>query len=212
MTDSTQDKWDRASVTYDLLTRGQDRRHGAAKQRLFAKVRGKTLLVAVGTGNDIKHLPPGSDLVAIDISPRMIAKARVKAGGQRGVVTLVLMDTERLAFADETFDTVLTVCTFCSVPHPVRGLKEIYRVLKPGGQLLMFEHVRSKIGPFAFFLDVMTGLTRRFGPDLNRDTVGNVRLAGFCLRREENVYLDIMKIIEAVKDLLPASGQPAVQG
>lgn len=193
------EKWDRASTTYDLLTRGQDQRHRATKQRLFAKIRGRTLLVAVGTGNDVKHLPPGSEVVAIDISPRMLAKAQIKARPHVGTITLMLMDTERLAFTDESFDTVLTVCTFCSVAHPVQGLKEIHRVLKPGGQLLMFEHVRSKIGPFAFFLDLMTGLTRKFGPDLNRDTVGNVRLAGFRLRREENVYLDIMKIIEAVK-------------
>lgn len=197
---ATAKKWDQASLTYDLLTRGQDRRHGPAKRRLFGKIRGKTLLVAVGTGNDLKHLPPGSDLIAIDISPRMIARARQKAREQMGTMTLLLMDAEHLAFADQSFDTVLTVCTFCSVPNPVQGLKELHRVLKPGGQLLMFEHVRSKVGPFAFLLDIMTGLTRKIGPDLNRDTVGNVRLAGFLLRREENVYLDIVKIIEATRE------------
>jgi hypothetical protein len=63
----------------------------------------------------------------------------------------------------------------------------------------MFEHVRSKIGPFGILLDLMTPLSRRLGPDLNRDTVGNVQKAGFQIRREENVYLDIVKIIEAVK-------------
>jgi ubiquinone/menaquinone biosynthesis C-methylase UbiE len=199
MPNATREKWDRGSLTYDFLTRGQDRRHGPAKQRLFAKIQGRTLLVAVGTGNDMKLLLPGSEVVAIDISSRMITKARAKASSHAGTIRLLLMDTERLAFAEKTFDTVLTVCTFCSVPNPVQGLKEIYRILKPGGQLLMFEHVRSKIGPFAFLLDLMTGLTRKIGPDLNRDTVGNVRLAGFQVRREENVYLDIVKIIEAVK-------------
>lgn len=129
----------------------------------------------------------------------MIEKAQVKAADFSGKSQLVCMDAQRLAFADNTFDTALTVCTFCSVPNPVQGLKELYRILKPGGQLLMFEHVRSKIGPFALFLDFMTFLTRKFGPDLNRDTVGNVLQAGFRLRREENVYLDIVKIIEAAK-------------
>jgi hypothetical protein len=71
-------------------------------------------------------------------------------------------------------------------------------VLKPGGQILMFEHVRSRIGPVGF-LDLMTPLSRRVGPDLNRDTVGNVQKAGFRIRREENVYLDIVKIIEGIK-------------
>jgi hypothetical protein len=72
-------------------------------------------------------------------------------------------------------------------------------VLKPGGQLLMFEHMRSAIGPFGIVLDLMTPLTRRIGPEMNRDTVGNVQKAGFRLRRVANVYLDIVRCIEAVK-------------
>jgi hypothetical protein len=62
----------------------------------------------------------------------------------------------------------------------------------------MFEHVRSEIGLLGIFLDLMTPLSRQRGPDLNRNTVGNVLRAGFTLRREENIYLDIVKIIEAV--------------
>ncbi len=65
----------------------------------------------------------------------------------------------------------------------------------------MFEHVRSRIGPVGAFLDLMTPLTRLRGTDLNRDTVGNVQKAGFRIRREENVYLDIVKIIEGVKEM-----------
>lgn len=194
---AAREKWDWLSLTYDCMTFGEDRRQGSEKRRLFAKVRGRTLLVAVGTGNDFNYLPPNCDLIGIDISPRMIARARTKAHYAGGTTRLVLTDVERLAFADQTFDTVLTVCTFCSVPHPVQGLQELYRVLKPNGRLLMFEHVRSKIGPFALVLDFMTFLTRKFGPDLNRDTIGNVQQAGFHLLRDENVYLDIVKIIEA---------------
>jgi ubiquinone/menaquinone biosynthesis C-methylase UbiE len=129
----------------------------------------------------------------------MLERAAKKADAYQGTIELRLLDVCELPFTDASFDTVVTVCTFCSVPRPVVGLRELYRVLKPGGQLLMFEHVRSKIGPFGIFLDFMTLLSRRVGPDLNRDTVGNVQKAGFRLRREENVYLDIVKIIEAVK-------------
>jgi ubiquinone/menaquinone biosynthesis C-methylase UbiE len=110
------------------------------------------------------------------------------------------MDVCALDFADATFDTVVTACTFCSVPKPIQGLHELRRVLKPGGQILMFEHVRSAVGPLAILMDVMTPLFSRFGPELNRDTVGNVQKAGFRLRRVENVYLDVVKIIEGVKD------------
>ena len=196
---TAREKWDWLSLTYDLMTWGEDRRQGGEKRRLFAKIQGRTLLVAVGTGNDLKYLPSDCDLIAIDISPRMIQRARTKARREGGNIRIVLTDAQRLPFGDHTFDTVLTVCTFCSIPEPLQGLQELYRVLKSDGRLLMFEHVRSKIGPFALFLDFMTFLTRKFGPDLNRDTVGNVLRAGFQLQREENVYLDIVKAIEATK-------------
>ena len=86
------------------------------------------------------------------------------------------------------------------MPKPVAGLSELRRVLKPDGQLLMIEHVRSAIGPIGIFMDLMTPLTSRLGPSLNRDTVGNVQKAGFRLQRVENVYLDVLKIIEAVPE------------
>lgn len=199
----TKRKWDAASRTYDLITSADDRRVGAHKRRLFAKLRGDTLMVAAGTGNDFKFFPAGRNIVAIDISPKMLERAAAKAASYLGTIELREMDVCDLQFRDASFDTVVTVCTFCSVPRPVAGLCELRRVLRPGGQLLMFEHVRSQIGPFGIFLDLMTPLTRRFGPDLNRDTVGNVQRAGFRIVREENVYLDIVKIIEAVKDPTP---------
>ena len=195
----TQRKWDAASRSLDFFAWGDDHRLGPHKRRLFSKIHGATLMVAAGTGNDFKFFPPGQHIVAIDISPKMLERAARKAAAYQGTLELRVMDVCELPFAEASFDTVVTVCTFCSVPRPVAGLRELYRVLKPGGQLLMFEHVRSKIGPFGIFLDLMTPLSRRLGPDLNRDTVGNVQKAGFRLRREENVYLDIVKIIEAVK-------------
>lgn len=197
---ATRTKWDNASRSFDLMSQGDDRRYAPAKQALFAKVRGETLMVAAGTGNDFKFFPPGLSFTAIDISPKMLEKAALKAAAYAGTITLKEMDVCHLPFADGTFDTVVTVCTFCSVPQPVAGLRELKRVLKPGGQVLMFEHVRSAIGPFGVFLDLMTALTRHIGPDMNRDTVGNVQKAGFRLRRVANVYLDIVKTIEAVKD------------
>lgn len=201
MDEETQHKWDAASRTFDLFTFADDRRLGPHKRRLFTKVHGATLMVAAGTGNDFKFFPPGQQIIAIDISPKMLGRAARKAAAYPGTIELRQMDVCELEFADNTFDTVATVCTFCSVPRPVIGLRELHRVLKPGGQILMFEHVRSNIGPFGIFLDLMTPLSRRIGPDLNRNTVANVQKAGFRLRREENVYLDIIKIIEAVNPL-----------
>lgn len=195
----TRRKWDAASRSFDFLSFADDRRFGPDKRRLFAKMRGDSLMVAAGTGNDFKFFPPGMKVTAIDISPKMLERAAPKAAVYRGSIELREMDVCHLDYPDSCVDTVVTVCTFCSVPKPVAGLRELLRVLKPGGQMLMFEHVRSQIGPFGILLDLMTPLSRRVGPDLNRDTVGNVQKAGFQLRSVENVYLDIVKIIEAVK-------------
>jgi ubiquinone/menaquinone biosynthesis C-methylase UbiE len=196
----TRDKWDALAGSFDMLSKADDRRFADDKRRLFGKIAGKTLLVAVGTGNDFKFFPPGHHIVGIDISPKMLAVAEKKTGEYQGMIELKAMDVTALDFADGSFDTVATVCTFCSVPRPVAGLKELRRVLKPGGHIFMFEHVRSRIGPLGILQDLMTPLTRRQGPDLNRDTVTNVQRAGFRLVRVENAYLDIVKMIEAAKD------------
>lgn len=199
-----QAKWDAASRTFDWFNFGDVRRLGPAKRRLFAKMHGRVLMVAAGTGNDFQFFPPAQDIIAIDISPGMIERARPRAEAYPGRIDLRVMDVCELPFPDATFDTVATVCTFCSVPKPVAGLRELSRILKPGGLLLMFEHVRSKIGPVGVFLDLVTPLFRCYGPDLNRDTVANVVKAGFEIRREENVYLDIVKSIEARRPGSPA--------
>jgi ubiquinone/menaquinone biosynthesis C-methylase UbiE len=200
MDQATQIKWDAASRTLDFFAFAEDLRIGPHKRRLFSKMRGKTLLVAAGTGIDFKYFPPNLQVVAIDISPKMLQRAARKATAYQGTIELRQMDVCELEFPDATFDTIATAFTFCSVPKPIAGLRELRRVLKPDGQLIMFEHVRSAIGPIGLFMDLMTPLFRRVGPHLNRDTVGNVQRAGFRLRRVENVYLDVVKIIEAAKN------------
>jgi ubiquinone/menaquinone biosynthesis C-methylase UbiE len=195
------DTWDHLSRTYDWVTGGDERRFGPAKSRLFRGMKGNCLMVAAGTGTDFRYLPPGMTITAIDISPAMIELAQTKAKAYRGSLELRVMDVQALDFPDQTFDTVATACTFCSVPDPLRGLRELYRCLKPGGRILMFEHVRSRFGPIAFMQDLMTPLFRRMGPEMNRDTVANVLRAGFELLREENVYVDVVKAVEARRPL-----------
>jgi ubiquinone/menaquinone biosynthesis C-methylase UbiE len=109
------------------------------------------------------------------------------------------MDVHEMPFADGSFDQVFTSCTFCSVPQPVEGLKALYRVLRPGGQLFMFEHTGSRFYPFRPMMDLMSMLTERMGPAMNRMTTDNVRAAGFQIVEVNNVYLVVVKTISAVK-------------
>jgi ubiquinone/menaquinone biosynthesis C-methylase UbiE len=193
------DKWDNAAKSFDIMNSGIELRYGEKKREWFSMSAGRTLLVAVGTGLDLQYFSPAQKVVGIDISSKMLEKAKVKSGKLASDTKLVRADVQVLGFADNSFDSVVTSCTFCSVPDPVAGLKEIRRVLKPGGKLLMFEHVRSNIFWMGPMMDLLTKLTRKVGPDLNRRTRENVVRAGFRLTREINVYLDMVKLFEAVK-------------
>jgi ubiquinone/menaquinone biosynthesis C-methylase UbiE len=194
----TQRKWDRAARTFDLMNGfGPELRWGPAKRRLFARMQGRILFVAVGTGLDIPFFPPHQTIVAIDVSPKMIERAQVKAQRYHGSLELKLADVQALDEPDATFDQVFTSCTFCSVPDPLRGLHEVRRVLKPGGELHMFEHTGSRYFPFNVMLHALTPLSRKAGPDLDRDTIGNVQRAGFRVTGVERVFLDVVNAIHA---------------
>ena len=194
----TKQKWDNAAAAFDLMSAyGPEKRWALRKRELFSKMHGKVLFLAVGTGLDIQFLPSDQDITGIDISTKMLEKAQLRAAQYQGKLELLEMDVHELTFADNTFDQVFTSCTFCSVPCPIRGLEALKRVLKPGGQLCMFEHTGSHYFPFNMLLNMMTPLSRRFGSDMNRETVRNVERAGFSITRVTNVFLDVVKMIEA---------------
>jgi len=195
----TRAKWDKAAAGFDVVSsRGPEFRWEPLKRKFFASMRGKVLFLAVGTGLDIRYFPPGLDITGIDISPKMLALAADRAAAYPGRLELLEMDVHELTFEPGTFDQVFTSCTFCSVPDPVHGLEALLRVLAPGGELRMFEHTGSRHFPFNLMLNVMTPLSFRFGPAMNRPTVGNVQRAGFEIREVENFFLDVVKTIYAV--------------
>ena len=181
-----------------MAGKGAETRWRPFKQALFENMAGDVLFLALGTGLDIETFPRGKTITAIDISPAMLAQARPRIEAYDGQIDARVMDVHDLEFEDDQFDQVFTSCTFCSVPDPVGGLRALRRVLKPGGELFMFEHTGSKYYPFKIMMDLMTRLTSRFGPDMNRDTVANVRRAGFQLREVDNLFLDVVKTIRAV--------------
>jgi ubiquinone/menaquinone biosynthesis C-methylase UbiE len=192
-------KWDKAAKCFDANTRGEEIRYGRFKRQHFGRARGRTLLVAAGTGADFKYLPEGLEVTAIDFSPKMLEQAKLRIEDCPSPVTLMEADVTCLDLPDAHFDTVVTSCTFCSVPDPVKGLREVRRVLKDEGRMLMFEHVRPSNFYLGFMMDLMNPVVRLLGPNINRRTADNVRAAGFSITGEFNVYLDMVKLFEAVK-------------
>ena len=198
---ATQKKWDKAAATLDMMTGGgAEKRWFPFKTRLFNHMQaGKILFASLGTGLDIPAFPPGKSITAIDISPEMLKRAQLRIDKYQGEIHAELMDIHELLYPDSHFDQVFTSCTFCSVPEPVAALRSLYRVLKPGGLLYMFEHTGSRYFPFKYMMDVMTIITRKIGPDMNRATVENVKAAGFEITEVNNLFLDVVKTITAIK-------------
>jgi ubiquinone/menaquinone biosynthesis C-methylase UbiE len=196
----TQAKWDKAAKSFDLMAGGgAEVRWKPFKQALFANMQGRILFLALGTGLDIPTFPPGQDITAIDISPKMLEQAKDRIAAYDGRIRAEVMDVHEMPFAEASFDQVYTSCTFCSVPDPVAGLNALHRVLRPGGELFMFEHTGSRYLPFKPMMDLMTLFSQRLGPAMNRKTVDNVKKAGFRITEVNNVFLDVVKTIKAVK-------------
>ncbi len=149
------------------------------RRRLLKKASGSVLEVGVGTGRNLVHYGEGVEFTGIDVSSRMLAKARARLGLLPMDADLMEADVADLPFDDGMFDTVVSTCVFCSVADPVTGLRELGRVVQPGGRILFLEHVRPRNWFLGLLADAATILTRRvFGFRANRRTEENIADAG----------------------------------
>lgn len=184
---------------YHLQAFGGAQRRAFAQRWLFANMGHDVLFVGAGSGLNFANFPPHRNILAIDVNAEMLRRARRRAETYNGVLRLMEADVQKLPFQDASFDTVATASTFCSVPNPCQGLAELYRVLKPGGRLLMLEHVRSGNTLIALQQDIMNLAMRFLGSDVNRDTVSAIHNAGFVIDQISSAYLDVYLMIDGHK-------------
>lgn len=136
--------WDKKSRSYDREMGFFDRHlFGDSRHWVCSRATGEVLEVAVGTGLNLAHYPPEARLTGIVWSEPMLALARERAASLGRNAVLRQADAQHLPFDDASFDTV--VCTFglCAIPDHTRAISEMARVLRPGGRLLLADHVAS---------------------------------------------------------------------
>ena len=186
----TKARYNRIAPVYDLMEAVIERfAFRQWRERLWSQVDGNRVLeVGVGTGKNVSYYPSGVQVTAVDLSDKMLERAQRRAQELDSEVDLRLMDAQRLSFPDATFDAAVASFVFCSVPDPVLGLRELGRVVRPGGQILLLEHVRVNkpvIGKLMDLLDPF--VVRLMGPHINRRTAENVKKAGLEIERVEEL-------------------------
>ena len=192
-------KYDRISPIYDLM-------EAPVELFLFRKWRravlsdlhGSVLEVGTGTGKNLEYYPKDCKVTAIDISPKMLKHAKKRMAGMDNI-SLQVMDAELLAFADNSFDYVITTFVLCSIPNPVAALREMRRVCKPDGVVINLEHMRSSNRMLTFLENVLNPISVFFmGVNLNRKTVENIKKAGLSVVEEKHLALrDVFRLIRS---------------
>jgi ubiquinone/menaquinone biosynthesis C-methylase UbiE len=184
-------RYDRQASSYDRRQGMLERMQRPWRTRLWGQVTGPRVIeVGVGTGLNMPYWSRHLAITATDLSPRMLDRARQRAAKLGLAADLRVGDAQALEFADDYFDTAVATCVFCSVPDPVQGLRELGRVVRPGGQVLLLEHMRPENPLLGVLTDLLTPLfVRLTGATLNRRTLDNIRAAGLQIESVENLAM-----------------------
>jgi ubiquinone/menaquinone biosynthesis C-methylase UbiE len=197
---------------WDKHARNYDRQIAFWERRLFADGRhwvcsqatGDVLEVAIGTGRNLPYYPDGIRLTGIEFSPAMLELARRQADQLGRKVDLRLGDAQALELPHASFDTVVCTLSLCAVPDEWRAVAEMKRVLRPGGQLLLLDHVAG--GPrwvraIQWLLELVT---RPLGEEhLRRRPLLQVQAEGFEIQQRERAKLGIVERLTARKPFEP---------
>ena len=170
------------AMTYDRqIARAEEAGLRAFRQGLLAGAAGHVIEIGSGTGGNLPCYGPAvGSLTLTEPQPPMLRRLQLKVRGYPLDSTVLRAPAEDLPFNDHTFDVAVSTLVLCGVDDQPRALRELRRVLRPGGQLLFIEHVRSDDPAWARFQDRMNWLNRLIVCcDCNRPTLDSIRAAGF---------------------------------
>ncbi|MCC5894040.1 MAG: class I SAM-dependent methyltransferase [Alkalibacterium sp.] len=197
MTKNTNEKirhrYNRISPVYEAMDKMMKDKW---RRELLENVHGQVLEVGIGTGVNLAFYPEGIHLTGIDFSPGMLNKARKKVETLQlpYQVDLIEMDIQEMDFPDHSFDYVVATCVFCSVPDPIKGLRELGRVCKPDGKIIMLEHMRSDNKVAGKLMDIINPLpVTLWGANINRKTLDNINEAGLTVEQSDDLVYTIVK-------------------
>jgi ubiquinone/menaquinone biosynthesis C-methylase UbiE len=194
--------WRKQADSYDRLIGWWERRMFGEDNRPWAcsRAEGKVLEVAVGTGLNLPFYDAGLSIVGIDLSPDMLAIARQRAVDAGRDVDLREGDAHDLAFDDGSFDTVVCTFSLCNIPDTDRALAEMHRVLRPGGTLILVDHIRSSVRPILWLQKAAEVLTVRMDGDyLTRRPSLNAERQGFEITERERFARGVVERLVATK-------------
>jgi ubiquinone/menaquinone biosynthesis C-methylase UbiE len=193
-------RWDFVfAAIYDRMNRrGELRSMGRFRGELLAQAHGRTLEIGAGTGANIPHYPDGVEelVLAEPFEPMRRQMERKLAESGRSASTLDA-SAESIPLDEGSVDTVVSTLVLCTVDFPDRALAEVARVLRPSGQLLFIEHVRSHSSRAARWQDRLETPWRHFaaGCRCNRDTIGSIAAAGFSTKHEDEHWKGVPPIV-----------------
>lgn len=193
--------WDKSAPSYDRqISFFEKTWFSGGREWLGERAQGQVLEVAVGTGRNLPHYPADVTVTAIELSPAMLAIARQRALDLGREAELGEGDAEQLTFSDASFDTVICALALCSIPSPVAALGEMRRVLRPGGRLLLLDHIGSSWPPVYAVQWLLERLTiRSAGEHFTRRQLPLVKAAGFQVVECERLKAGSVERIHAVK-------------
>ncbi len=200
--------WDKHAHRYDRQMQFFDRKlFGDTREWVCRQANGDVLEVAIGTGLNLDLYPDDIRLTGVDFSPAMLEQARDRARTLGRTVDLQEGDAHALAFPDNSFDTVVCTFSLCAIPDDRQAVAEMRRVLRPGGRLLLADHVVGSAWPTRAVQWLLELVTIPLGGEhFRRRPLLEVRAQGFQVERQERFKLGIVERLAARKPATTPTG------